>query len=113
MMPDSQVLRSRYHYDFPLTVKNPLTNEVILGEVEFYMIDKNTIAENMEMLCIQGEVSAFESNKVVLEAKFFGTDFNYANCKNFRKHFAKNTQDKEIINIGLLSDQKFLKKLET
>lgn len=55
------------------------------------MIDKNTIAENMEMLCVQGEVSAFESNKVVLEAKFFGTDFNYANCKNFRKYFAKNT----------------------
>jgi hypothetical protein len=91
MMPDSQVLRSRYHYDFPLTAKNPLTNEVILGEVEFYLIDKNTIQESMEMLCAQGEFSAFESNKVALEAKFFGTDFNYANSKNFRKYFAKNT----------------------
>lgn len=48
MMPDSQVLRSRYHYDFPLTVKNPMTNEVIVGEVEFYLVEKNTVAAATE-----------------------------------------------------------------
>ena len=34
----NQILQSRYHPDFPLTPKNPLTNEVIVGEVDFFMI---------------------------------------------------------------------------
>ena len=38
-LPNEQILRSRYNYDFPLTVKDPLTNEVIVGEVEFYLVN--------------------------------------------------------------------------
>jgi len=62
MMPDQQVLRSRYHYDFPLTVRNPMTNGVIVGEVEFYLIDQSAVASATEqLLCSSGsEVSAFE-----------------------------------------------------
>ena len=29
--------------EYPLTVKNPLTNQVIVGEVEFFMIDSEEI----------------------------------------------------------------------
>ena len=43
-MPNEQILRSRYHSEFPLTAKNPLTNEVIVGEVEFFLIDHRDIA---------------------------------------------------------------------
>lgn len=35
-----QVLRSRYHPEFPLTPKNPLTNEVIVAEVGFYLVSQ-------------------------------------------------------------------------
>lgn len=34
-------LMSRYHDQHPLIVKNPLTNEIIVGEVEFYLIKKD------------------------------------------------------------------------
>lgn len=39
-------LISRYHPTMPLTVKNPLTNEIIVGEVEFYLLDKQS--QNIE-----------------------------------------------------------------
>ena len=109
-MPNEQKLRSRYSYDFPLTSKDPLTNEVIVGEVEFYLVDKTQIANAVEQL--QVEVSAFDLNKVQITAHFFGSDFTYANSKNFRKRFAQNTQDRELINIGLKSDQNFLAMLQ-
>ena len=32
------VMRSRYHAEYPLAVKNPLNKEIIVGEVEFYLI---------------------------------------------------------------------------
>jgi len=34
-----EVLISRYHPTIPLTVRNPLTNEIIVGEVEFFLIN--------------------------------------------------------------------------
>lgn len=81
-----------------------MTNEVIVGEVEFYLADKSAVASATEQLISADEGAVFEQTKVVLEARFFGTDFNYANSKNFRKKFAKNTQDRELIDIGLLTD---------
>ena len=33
-----QILRSRYHPEFPLTPKNPGNNEVIVGEVDFFLV---------------------------------------------------------------------------
>ena len=33
-----QILRSRYHPEFPLMPKDPVNNEVIVGEVEFFLI---------------------------------------------------------------------------
>ena len=38
MMHVDDVLLSRYHPQYPLTVKNPLTNEIIVGEVEYYLL---------------------------------------------------------------------------
>ena len=59
-MPTEQVLRSRYHNEFPLTSKDPLTNEVIVGEVEFYEINRTSVAKACENSLSQNEVSAFE-----------------------------------------------------
>ena len=42
------ILRSRYHMEYPLTVKNPLTNQIIVGEVEFYLLSKEEVAEKCE-----------------------------------------------------------------
>ena len=39
-------MRSRYHAEYPLTVKNPLTNEVMIGEVEFYLIEASQISKH-------------------------------------------------------------------
>jgi hypothetical protein len=36
-----EVLISRYHPTMPLTVKNPMTNEIIVGEVEFFLVSKS------------------------------------------------------------------------
>lgn len=33
-------LISRYHQTMPLTVRNPLNNEIVVGEVEFYLLSK-------------------------------------------------------------------------
>lgn len=38
-------LISRYHSSMPLTVKNPLNNEIIVGEVEFYLFRKPTLQD--------------------------------------------------------------------
>jgi hypothetical protein len=57
----STILRSRYHNEFPITSKNPLTNNAIVGEVEFYTYKSG------------------DSHAV-----YFGSDFNYANQKAFR-----------------------------
>lgn len=60
-LPNEQILRSRYHNEFPITAKDPLTNEVIVGEVSFYLL-------------VKGES----------DAVYFGSDFNYASSKLFR-----------------------------
>jgi hypothetical protein len=36
-------LISRYHQKMPLTVRNPLNNEIIVGEVEFYLLKKESL----------------------------------------------------------------------
>ena len=41
-----QIMRSRYHAEYPLSVKNPLTNEVMIGEVEFYLIEASQISKH-------------------------------------------------------------------
>jgi hypothetical protein len=62
----NQILQSRYHPDFPLTPKNPLTNEVIVGEVDFFMI---TLQEQERVKDLPEEA---------LVAEFIGSDYNYA-----------------------------------
>ncbi len=38
---DEEPLISRYHPTMPLTVKNPCNNEIIVGEVEFFLLSSN------------------------------------------------------------------------
>jgi hypothetical protein len=38
---DEEPLISRYHPTMPLTVKNPCNNEIIVGEVEFFLLSCN------------------------------------------------------------------------
>ena len=45
-----EVLISRYHATMPLTVKNPMTNEIIVGEVEFFLIDFDQSVANSVLL---------------------------------------------------------------
>ena len=56
----------------PLTVRNPLNNEIIVGEVEFFLIKHGEGGD---------------------KAVFIGTDFNYAQSNDFRKIFLENSID--------------------
>ena len=56
----------------PLTVRNPLNNEIIVGEVEFYLL---------------------KNEEGIYTAKFIGTDFNYAYSNDFRRIFLDNSID--------------------
>ena len=66
-------LISRYHTSMPLTVRNPLNNEIIVGEVEFFLLKPGETAMD--------------------KAIFIGTDFNYAYSNDFRKIFLENSID--------------------
>ena len=66
------ILRSRYHLDYPLTVKNPLTNQVIVGEVQFYLISQTFLKEYLS--------ENYEQQNLKLKANFIGTDYTYAYC---------------------------------
>ena len=66
---------------YPITSKDPITNQVIVGEVEFYTLgEENT------------------------DAEFFGTDFNYASSKLFRERFDELTPEKELLDLGIRND---------
>ena len=66
------ILRSRYHLDYPLTVKNPLTNQVIVGEVQFYLISQSYLKEYLPI--------NHQNQNLKLKANFIGTDYTYAYC---------------------------------
>jgi len=68
-------LISRYHATMPLTVRDPLNNEIVVGEVEFYLVKK--------------------SEKGM--AHLIGTDFNYANSNDFRRLFMENSASSEAV----------------
>lgn len=57
-----------------MTVKDPLTNEIIVGEVEFYLLKYEE----------SHDVNANDDSEFNFKADFIGTDFNYANSKEFR-----------------------------
>ena len=92
--------------EYPLTVKNPLTNQVIVGEVEFFMIDSEEIlAKNLPEVVEDQEIGSPVTPKTTIAetpairlrksstverltelrttektytATYFGSDFNYA-----------------------------------
>ncbi len=71
----------------PMTVKNPLNNEIVVGEVDFYLLTKNEkkIPDNHLNISVQNSLKAF----------FMGSDFNYANSNDFRKMFLENSIENE------------------
>jgi hypothetical protein len=68
-------LISRYHATMPLTVRDPLNNEIVVGEVEFYLVKKSEKGT----------------------AHLIGTDFNYANSNDFRRLFMEYSSANEGI----------------
>lgn len=46
----SNAFVGRFHETFPITVKNPITNQRIVGEVEFYKIANPRIEDSGENL---------------------------------------------------------------
>ena len=45
-MPGQQVLQSRFHQEYPITAKNPVSQLVIVGEVDFFVLDAEQILAN-------------------------------------------------------------------
>lgn len=83
------ILRSRYHTDFPMTVKNPLTNQIIVGEVEFYLVKHPDIA---------AFAVANPGSSIDLKAYFVGSDYTYAYSQQFRDNvFRDNTLDENLL----------------
>ena len=69
----------------PLTVRSPLNNEIVVGEVEFYLLLRES-----------GETSLNRDARQ-LNANFIGTDYNYANSNDFRKMFLENSIETDDI----------------
>lgn len=83
---EEEPLISRYHSSMPLTVRNPLNNEIIVGEVEFYLLKPNN------------------SGGGQYRAQFIGTDFNYAYSNDFRKIFLENSIETDDIKAQVRND---------
>ena len=88
-----QILRSRYHPEFPLTPKNPGNNEVIVGEVDFFLVSLE-------------EQQRERDKDEPLIAQFIGSDYNYAIQPSFREEFKLHTFDKDELDIGLRDGQR-------
>ena len=87
---DEEPLISRYHPSMPLTVKNPCNNEIIVGEVEFFLLSNN-----------RNNQGPIEDQ---YKATFIGTDFNYAHSNDFRKLILDNSIDIEDIKNQIRSE---------
>jgi hypothetical protein len=86
------ILRSRYHMDFPMTVKNPLTNQIIVGEVEFYLVQLKEIQEKTNKKNLP------EDGSFNLNAYYIGSDYTYAYSQQFRDNvFRDNTLDENLL----------------
>lgn len=89
------ILRSRYHLDYPLCVRNPLTNQIIVGEVEFYLVSRQHIEEQ----CVASRPQV--DQEIILSAYYIGSDYTYAYSQKFRDTiFRENTVDESLL-IGL------------
>ena len=95
-MQNEQILRSRYHVDYPLNARDPLTNSVIVGEVEFYQIDPEELYNKIEKAAYYStklseeldrqvqqaqqnmQICRQDTEEFTLNAHYIGTDYNYA-----------------------------------
>ncbi len=91
-------------------MKDPLTNDIIVGEVEFYFVKKDNSDFKNETICSPDDVNElYEENldklvnkeELFFKGNFIGTDFSYATSNDFRNIFEENAIDKEFIGINL------------
>lgn len=101
-LPGSQVLQSRYHQDYPIVVKNPLTNQVIVGEVDFFVLDSAQISARIKKPSEASDDCWIHPRSY--NANYFGSDFHYATQQDFRFKFRSLTQDTSLIELGLIAD---------
>lgn len=74
----SRELISRHDRFHPFSVVNPLTNTLIVGEVEYFLVDFNR------------KQSKTEDLDEDVEAQLIGTDLNYVSCESLREIFKAN-----------------------
>ncbi|TNV79911.1 hypothetical protein FGO68_gene15764 [Halteria grandinella] len=86
----------RFHHNHPMSAKNPLTNNLIIGEVEFFLFKNPYLTRPAEGRYPQGQTLSLDGVK----GEFMGTDFNYLYSENMRKIVDENCLD---ANRGLLS----------
>ena len=86
-----------------MTVKNPLTNQIIVGEVEFFLIQKDVALEkiraqyarNNEQRDLERESDGM---RPTLQAFYIGSDYTYAYSTKFRETiFKQNTLDENLL----------------
>ena len=85
----------------PLIVKNPMTNEIIVGEVEYYLIKNDNLSYSQFQLQNQIPESNQQDLTTEVTAVFIGTDYNYAVSSEFRNTFITNSMDHEHIKMQL------------
>lgn len=96
LLSEKTHLLSRYDTSNPICCRNPLTNEVIVVEVEFFIIKAEEVAQESPEIPINFELSVCtEAANVSYSGVFIGTDYNYAFSAEFRKIFEENAVDKE------------------
>ena len=83
--------------DYPLTVKNPLTNQIIVGEVEFYLIQHKQIETQAANL----RNGPHDNRQNIIQALYIGSDYTYAYSQKFRDTIFRDNSLDENLLIGL------------
>jgi hypothetical protein len=95
----------RYHRSHPISVLNPLTNSPIIGEVKYYSLNPRP---PLPGLLTNGTTNAtatgaVEITCVELDARFIGTDYNFAFSNEVRRRFvdaAFEPEDQLVVDLA-------------
>lgn len=83
-------------------MKNPLTNQVIVGEVDFFVLDAAEITAKIQKPSEASDNCWLHPRSY--SASFFGSDFHYATQQEFRFKFRSLTLDTSLVELGLIAD---------
>jgi hypothetical protein len=93
----------RFHDRFPISARNPVTNQRIIDEVVFYIIE-NQHLKNAELAALraqaalnneQAEVTA-KTEATPLVGVFFGTDFNFLHSQEMQEALFTNCPSNSV-----------------